>query len=140
MVVYYAGQQERAEAMMQGLGRSAHAQSKRRSQASLASFLAARGERAKARALIDAGAASPYMDHHVAYSLGAAEAQLGRLQEARGWLAEAVQTGLPCYPWYVRDPLLTPMRGDPAFEAFMADLQKTWNANRARYASTSDGR
>ena len=138
MASYYAGPPERAEVMMESLGKSAQAQTKRRSQASLASFLAARGERTKARALIEDAAAGPYMDHHVAYSLGAAHAQLGQPVEARRWLAQAARTGLPCYPWYERDPLLAPLRNDPPFQAFLAGLKDTWNANRARYGGASD--
>ena len=42
----------------------------------------------------------------MAYSLGVASAQLGRLEEARTWLDRAATSGFPCYPWYVRDKLL----------------------------------
>jgi tetratricopeptide (TPR) repeat protein len=121
---HYAGQPERAKAMLQTLTSTALAQSKRRSQATLASFLAAEGEPARARALIDQVAASSYMDHHVAYGLGAAYAQLGQPADARQWLAESARTGFPCYPWYVRDPLLDPLREDPAFRAFLAGLRE----------------
>ena len=138
MAYYYTGQWERAEAMLRALGGSAQAQSKRRAQASLASFLAARGERRAARALVDEVAASPYMDHHVGYSLGATHSQLGQPAEARRWLAQAARTGFPCYPWYARDPLLDPLRSDPAFQRFLAGLEQEWNANRARYADAGN--
>ena len=59
------------------------------------------------------------MDHHVAYSLGAAYAQLGRMAESRAWLDRSVATGFACYPWYVRDPLLEPLRRDPASHEFL---------------------
>ena len=68
------------------------------------------------------------MDHHVAYSVGAAYAQLGELAEARRWLAQAAQTGMPCYPWYDRDPLLKPLRSDPEFQRFLAELRKSWES------------
>jgi tetratricopeptide (TPR) repeat protein len=137
LAYHYAGQPDQAEAMLQALTSSSLAQSKRRSQAALASFLAAEGDPVRARALVDEVAASSYMDHHVAYSLGATYAQLGRPADARRWLAESARTGLPCYPWYVRDPLLAPLRDDPAFRAFLAGLREKWLANRARYAAAS---
>jgi hypothetical protein len=77
------------------------------------------------------------MDHHVAYGLGAAYAQLGQPADARQWLAQAARTGFPCYPWYVRDPLLDPLGEDPAFRAFLAGLRENWMANRAPYPDPS---
>jgi serine/threonine protein kinase/tetratricopeptide (TPR) repeat protein len=135
---YYTGRRDHAEVMLQALAMSPTAQSMRRSQATLASFLAARGERARARQLIDEVTGGTYMDHHVAYSLGAAHSQLGQPAEARRWLAQAAETGFPCYPWYARDPLLNPLRHDPAFQAFLAGLREKWNATRARYADVDD--
>jgi hypothetical protein len=57
------------------------------------------------------------MDHHVAYSLAAAWAQLGDRDAAFRWLEKAAATGFRCQPWFVRDPLLAPLRGDTRFEA-----------------------
>ena len=74
-----------------------------------------------------------YMDHHVAYSLGAAYAQLGRLEEARTWLERAATSGFPCYPWYVSDPLLEPFRRDSSSREFLARLRAEWNAAKTRY-------
>ena len=59
------------------------------------------------------------MDHHVAASLGAAWAQLGDARASVTWLQKAADTGFPCYPWFARDPLLDPIRRDPAFVALM---------------------
>ena len=106
---YYAGRTEQAESMLQNM-RGKSARSQRRAQATLASFLAARRESADATRLIDAVTTGSYMDHHVAFSLGAAYAQLDRPAEALKWLAEAWNTGFQCYPWFERDPLLAPVR------------------------------
>ena len=65
------------------------------------------------------------MDHHVAYSLGAAYAQLGRLEEARTWLDRAVTSGFPCYPWYASDPLLESFRRDSSGRAFLERLRRS---------------
>ncbi len=72
------------------------------------------------------------MDHHVAYSLGAASAQLGQRDQAIYWLRQAVDIGFPCYPWHARDPLLEPLRGDPEFQRFMEELRTSWEATKAR--------
>ena len=89
------------------------AQAEQRAKASLASFLAARNEKQHAQKLIDeAPLAGSYQDHHVHYSVGVAYAQLGDHVNARQWLARAIATGFPCYPWFERDQLLRPLQGD----------------------------
>ncbi|MNC92972.1 hypothetical protein D3C83_94990 [compost metagenome] len=60
-----------------------------------------------------------YRDHHVAYSLGAAYAQLGEPELADRWLRVAADTGFPCLPFFERDPLLEPLRLRPAFAALL---------------------
>ena len=69
-----------------------------RSQAALAGVEAAAGDHASARARVLAIAAGPYMDHHVAYSLGAAWAQLGDVGASVKWLQRASDTGFPVIP------------------------------------------
>jgi DNA-binding winged helix-turn-helix (wHTH) protein/TolB-like protein len=90
-----------------------------RSQASLASIEAAAGLRDQARARAIAIERGPYMDHHVAYSLGATWAQLGD-DAAFTWLRRAADTGFACLPWFARDPLLDPIRSDPRFRDLLA--------------------
>jgi DNA-binding winged helix-turn-helix (wHTH) protein/TolB-like protein len=90
-----------------------------RSQAALASVTAAARDTAEARRVIDFVLASGYMDHHVAYSIGAAYAQLGMIERSIEWLDRAATTGFSCQPWFARDPLLVPIRNDPAFLRLM---------------------
>jgi tetratricopeptide (TPR) repeat protein len=85
-----------------------------RAQASLASIEAAAGLRNEARARATAIARGSYMDHHVAYSLGATFAQLGDAAATVAWLQRAADSGFPCFPWFERDSLLDPMRRNPA--------------------------
>jgi len=73
-------------------------------------------------------------DPRVHRSVGVTHAQLGDGTQALKWLARAEQTGLPCYPWYERDPLLQPMRKDNEFQRFMAELKKSWESAKARHA------
>jgi tetratricopeptide (TPR) repeat protein len=128
---YYAGARERAENILGELRGSAQAE--QRAKATLASFLSARGEKQRAEKLLDEVMAGSYTDHHVHYSIGVAYAQLGDHVKARLWLAKAIASGFPCYPWIQRDQLLQPMQGDPEFQRMMTDLQKSWEAAQAKY-------
>jgi tetratricopeptide (TPR) repeat protein len=91
------------------------------------------GAKAQAAALVEQALASAYMDHHVAYSLGAAYAQLGQPAQAVAWLEKAADSGFPCYPWYARDPLLQSLQGDPAFNRLLSDLKDRLQLARTQY-------
>jgi serine/threonine protein kinase/tetratricopeptide (TPR) repeat protein len=132
---YYAGRAEEAETMLRNM-RGKSARSQRRAQATLASFLAAKRESAGAWKLIDAVTTGSYMDHHVAYSLAAAYAQLGRPAEALKWLADAWNTGFQCYPWIERDPLLAPIRQSSQFRRVFDEFKQSWETKKAQYGVT----
>jgi tetratricopeptide (TPR) repeat protein len=129
---YYAGDRQRGEVLLDSLRHSPAAPAATRARATLASFLAARGDGVNARALLDEVARGSYMDHHVAYSVGAAHAQLGDRAEAQRWLTQAVETGFPSYPWYARDPLLQPFRASKEGATFLNALQQSGEATKAR--------
>ena len=80
----------------------------------------------KAQELIDSvrqrKAGNP--SHHAAYFAGSASARLRKPSATVQWLKEAAATGFPCYTLFARDPNLDPVRSDPGFRAFMADMQK----------------
>lgn len=128
---HYEGERERGEKILSGLRGSAQAE--QRAKATLASFLAARGEKPQAQKLTAEVEAGSYLDHHVHYSLGVTYAQLGDRVKARLWLRRAIASGFPCYPWFQRDPLLQPLQSDPEFLSMMEDLQKSWQAARLKY-------
>ena len=115
LAYYYTGSVERAKPMLEALASSESASTATRAGAALAGVLAAGGDRAAARATVDSVLASDYRDHHVAYSLGAAYAQLGDVEHAVRWLSTSADTGFPCATWFERDPLLEPIRQQPAF-------------------------
>jgi serine/threonine-protein kinase len=131
--LYNLGKKTEGEQILTVVAASKSAQARRRAQATLASYLAARNDHVKARALITDVLAGTYMDHHVAYGLGVAFAQVGDLAEARRWLTRAAAEGFPCYPWYAIDPLMQPLRSDPAFQELMKQLRNRFDANRARF-------
>lgn len=134
---YYHEERDRSEEMLEKLRASESAEEHVRAQASLASFLAAGGDRNRANELLkEITASESYMDHHAAYSIGAAYAQLGQHGQAVKWLTRAVETGLPCYPWFEKDPLLDPLRGSTDFQSLMSKLKKYWDSVNTRYASS----
>jgi serine/threonine-protein kinase len=128
---YYEGRKALGEEVLAGLRGSAQAE--HRAKATLASFLAARGAREEARKLLREVISGSYMDHHVAYALGAAYTQLGDFDNAKKWLAQASQTGLPCYPWFERDPLLERLRADVEFQQFLGRMRDLWETAKSRY-------
>jgi tetratricopeptide (TPR) repeat protein len=110
----------------------------RRSDATRASFLAALGRKAEAESLLKRLLADSFRDHHIAYALGAAYAQLGNSDQAVGWLQKAAEWGFVCYPWYVRDTLLRPLEKARGFETLRQNLRKTWEINKARFGSRTE--
>jgi serine/threonine protein kinase/Flp pilus assembly protein TadD len=128
---YYQGATERAEKILSELHGSAQAE--QRAKATFASFLAARNEKQRAEKLLHEVLAGSYQDHHVHYSVGVAYAQLGDRVNARLWLARAIATGFPCFPWFERDPLLRLMAGDSEYQRQLDELKKSWESARAKY-------
>lgn len=100
-------------------------------------MLAATGERERAREIVRTVRSRLFADdHHVAYSLGAALAQLGERDDALRFLRQAVDGGFPCYPWFAADPLLEPLRNDAGFQSFMAGLRAAYESAGATYSKT----
>jgi DNA-binding winged helix-turn-helix (wHTH) protein/TolB-like protein/tetratricopeptide (TPR) repeat protein len=133
---YYYGERDRSDQILERLRGSTSAEEHVRAQASRASFLAARGDRRQADQLLTEIVGGTYMDHHAAYSIGVAYAQIGKHEQAIKWLTRAVETGLPCYPWFEKDPLLDGMRGVPDFQRLMENLKKYWRSVNDRYATS----
>jgi hypothetical protein len=103
-----------------------------RSESALASIEAATGMRRQARAHIAEVLRGSDIDHHVAYSIGAALAQLGDRNDSLRWLDRAVDTGFPCLPMFESDTLLDPLRRDAGFVRLMDRLRTTRAEARAR--------
>jgi Flp pilus assembly protein TadD len=120
LAYYYSGSIERGRTMLESLANHSSASTSARAGAALAGILAAQGEPAAARLQIERVLARDYRDHHVAYSLGTAYAQLGDVDAAGRWLRIAADTGFPCVPWFERDPLLEPLRRHQEFSDLLA--------------------
>jgi TolB-like protein/Tfp pilus assembly protein PilF len=129
---FYLGKQQEAADLLAGVRRGNEPDI--RSQAALAAVLAATRQADAAQKVVSQVERSESIDHHVAYSLGTALAQLARPREAVKWLRVAADGGFPCYPWFAADPLLEPVRRDPAYQQLLSELQGRFEAARARYA------
>jgi len=133
LATFYTGDAARGKAILAETRRNGAPDV--RSQASLAGLQAATGEKADASRTIAGVLAAGYMDHHVAYSLAVTAAQLGNVPDAMKWLRQASDTGFPCYPWFATDRLLDPLRGEAAFQSFMAGQCTRYEEARRRYLS-----
>jgi DNA-binding winged helix-turn-helix (wHTH) protein/TolB-like protein len=128
------GDAERAEQIARKTSGDPSSSASTRASAILASIMAARGDREQARSITRDLEARPAVDHHAAYSIGVAYAQMGETAKAVAWLRRAATTGLPCHPLYSGDPLLAPLQKDPDFQRLLADLQNQAEAARRRFA------
>jgi len=104
---------------------------------SLRAVLAARrGARAEADGLIEK-AAGLYDDHHVQYNAALVAAARKDAAEALVRLRKVTAGNFNPYPWFARDPLLEPVRGDAAVRAFLEESKRTFEADRRAYVSGS---
>ena len=71
--------------------------------------------------------------HHFTYDVARIYALDGKSVEAVRWLGITVAEGFPCYTLFARDPFLDPIRKDPAFIRFMAELKYRWEGYRRLY-------
>jgi tetratricopeptide (TPR) repeat protein len=131
--LFHTGSTEAGIAMLAGL--SGPSIGGRRVDALRAAFLAATGKHDEARRLLAALVSLDYRDHHTAYGIGSAYAQLREPAAAVGWLRRAAEWGFVCYPWYVYDPLLKPLRSDTEFRKLTGELRTAWEVNKARFGS-----
>jgi len=61
--------------------------------------------------------------HHLTYNVACIYALQGKSAEAVKWLRTTVDTGMPNFTLFSRDPHLDKIRKDPAFIQFMAELK-----------------
>ncbi len=76
---------------------------------------------------------TPSTDGEMIYKTAQAYAVLGDQPAALRALQAAVDHSFYCYPCFVRDPLLEPLRGDPAFRRILAVAQERHEDFKRRY-------
>jgi serine/threonine-protein kinase len=64
--------------------------------------------------------------HHAAEHIAAAYAQLGDSAAAVAWLQRTAREGMPCYPLFLNDRRLDPVRRYGPFVAFLAEQKRQW--------------
>ncbi len=69
--------------------------------------------------------------HHAQHVIASAYALLGKRREALVWLEKAADNGLPCYPYFEKDPHLASLREEPDYQAFMKRLRTRWERYKA---------
>lgn len=62
--------------------------------------------------------------HHAYHLLACAFSVLGDIPEAIHWLSRTADEGMPCYTWFLRDPLLAKLRADPDGASLMKSLER----------------
>jgi serine/threonine protein kinase/Flp pilus assembly protein TadD len=70
--------------------------------------------------------------HHTHYQIACINAVLGDLQSAMRWLERAVDTGFPCWPFFLRDGSLYNLRDSLEFRDLIAALQSEFPPSVAR--------
>jgi len=75
--------------------------------------------------------------HHYTYDIGRIYALGGKGEEALKWLRITVKEGFPCYPLFARDSFLDPIRKDPAFIQFIAEMQGRWKGYQHEFGNSN---
>ena len=66
--------------------------------------------------------------HHVFYAFASIFALQGKSGETVRWLRKTVETGMPDYPLFARDPNLARVRSSAEFVQFMSELRPRYEA------------
>ena len=69
--------------------------------------------------------------HHDTYNIARIYALDGKSAEALKWMHVTVNEGFPHYPLFERDPFLDPIREDPSFKDFMAEMKRRWEGYKS---------
>jgi DNA-binding winged helix-turn-helix (wHTH) protein/TolB-like protein/Tfp pilus assembly protein PilF len=75
--------------------------------------------------------------HHYTYIVARIYALDGKSEEAMKWLRVTVKEGFPCYPLFQRDPFLDPIRKDPEFTKFLAEMKERWEGFKREFGPGS---
>jgi hypothetical protein len=62
--------------------------------------------------------------HHTIYQVACVHSILGLDDKALAWMDRAVSTGFRCWPFFRVDPSLSNLRRLPAFQNYIAEIEK----------------
>jgi len=132
-VQYYEGKMDEAEATLGRAVQLSVGSTDETAQIIAAFVYASRNQRSKIAPGIFQYVPSRVIDGDQAYWTGGVYALLGDKQNALLWLRRTVELGNVNYPWFQRDKNYDNLRGDPEYQAIMADVKKKWEAYRAEF-------
>ncbi len=75
--------------------------------------------------------------HHTTHYVAAAYALMERPVEAVRYLEQTADDGFPCYPLFLNDPNLDPIRSEPRFQEFIREQEAIWET-RVRWVREAD--
>jgi DNA-binding winged helix-turn-helix (wHTH) protein/TolB-like protein len=78
--------------------------------------------------------------HHDTYNIARIYALGGKSEQALKWLRTTVAEGFPHYPLFARDTFLDPIRDDPSFKQFLADMKQRWEGYVREFDSNAQTR
>ena len=88
------------------------------------------GKREKAASfIVDETLAAAEADSEMAYRLATYFAVDGDESEALHWLRRAIYLGNENYPWFLKNPAWSRLKGHGDFERILEDLKKSWRRN-----------
>lgn len=99
-------------------------------------LLALQGKHGEAQAAVPAFLATLRKNrgyHHYTYNVARVYALGGKSEKALKWLRVTVAEGFPCYPLFERDPFLDPIRRDPEFAKFLAEMKEQWEGYMRKF-------
>jgi eukaryotic-like serine/threonine-protein kinase len=132
-ILYYEGKLGEAESTLDRAVQRAH-DSGDETPEMLAAFLyASRHQREKIDPRLFESRPEQTIDGDAAYWLGGMYALLGDKQHALIWLKRTVALGDMNYPWFQRDKNYDSLRGDPEYQAIMADVRQRWEAYKKEF-------
>ena len=132
-VLYYEGKFDEAEGNLERAVRLSGKSSDYTAGIMAAFLYASRNQRNKIDPRIFQTRPEQVIDGDQAYWTGGVYALLGDHQHAMAFLRRTVELGNLCYPWFEKDKTYDGLRGDPEYQAIMADVKKRWEAYRNEF-------
>jgi eukaryotic-like serine/threonine-protein kinase len=132
-MLYYEGKFDEAEGNLERAVRLSGKSSDYTAGIMAAFLYASRNQRNKIDQRIFQTRPEQVIDGDQAYWTGGVYALLGDRQHAMAFLRRTVELGNLCYPWFERDKTYDGLRGDPEYQAIMAEVKKRWEAYRNEF-------
>ncbi len=128
--LYYAGRLDEAERVFARAQELTNAENDPAFSHLAAYLYAARGERDRIHPAVFSQRPAGLYDGDTAYYTGGIHALLGEKEQALAWLRRAVELGNHNYPFFQRDKNYDRLRGDPEYDAVLAEVRRHWERYR----------